>query len=140
MSFNWAEYLHLAEELTGIANSIAGEEARLRSTISRAYYAAFIRARNYLRHQDLDLPRNGDVHRYVRDYFDRSSNELHRMIANDLARLRISRNRADYDDIMTQLPVLARMSLKLAARVLANLDELLLQQREALLKSEVKRS
>ncbi|MBI4784919.1 MAG: hypothetical protein HY785_26970 [Oscillatoriophycideae cyanobacterium NC_groundwater_1537_Pr4_S-0.65um_50_18] len=134
MSFNWEEYLHLAEELTGIANSIAGEEARLRSTISRAYYAAFIRARNYLRvHQDIDLPRNGDVHRYVREYFDRSSNELHRMIANDLARLRISRNRADSDDIMTQLPVLARMSLKLAARVLANLDALLLQQ------SEVKR-
>ncbi|HEY9630086.1 MAG TPA: hypothetical protein V6C84_22560 [Coleofasciculaceae cyanobacterium] len=132
MSFNWEEYLHLAEELTGIANSIAGEEARLRSTISRAYYAAFIRARNYLRiHLDIDLPRNGDVHRYVREYFDRSSNELHRMIANDLARLRISRNRADYDDIMTQLPVLARMSLKLAARVLANLDALLLQQSEA---------
>ena len=138
MSFNWAEYLHLAEELTEIASSIAGEEACLRSTISRAYYAAFIRARNYLRHQDLDLPRNGDVHRYVRDYFDRSSNELHRMIANDLARLRISRNRADYDDIMTQLPALARMSLKLATRVLANLDELLLQQSEALLKSEAK--
>ena len=132
MSFNWEEYLHLAEELTGITNSLAGEEARLRSTISRAYYAAFIRARNYLRiHQDIDLPRNGDVHRYVREYFDRSSNELHRMIANDLARLRISRNRADYDDIMTQLPVLARMSLKLAARVLINLDALLLQQSEA---------
>jgi hypothetical protein len=76
---------------------------------------------------DIDLTRNGDVYRYVRDYFARSSNETHRMIANDLARLRISRNRADYDDIMTQLPVLARISLKLAARVLANLDELLLQ-------------
>ena len=49
MSFNWSEYLALAQQLAGKAQISATQESRLRSAISRAYYSAFIQARNHLR-------------------------------------------------------------------------------------------
>ena len=52
MSFNWSEYLGLAQQLAGKAQISATRESRLRSAISRAYYAAFILARNYLRDEE----------------------------------------------------------------------------------------
>ena len=58
MKFNWAEYLELAKELADITSTISSDsetdskprisEAKLRSSISRAYYAAFCIARNRL--------------------------------------------------------------------------------------------
>jgi len=47
MSFNWSEYLGLAQQLAGKAPISATRESRLRSAIIRGYYAAFIQARNY---------------------------------------------------------------------------------------------
>ena len=61
MKFDWCEYIKLAEEMANLAASTStgngstddtksGKiEARLRSSISRAYYAAYCIARNYLR-------------------------------------------------------------------------------------------
>lgn len=49
MTFNWSEYLDLARELTGKDTTPASQSAKLRSAISRSYYAAFIQARNFLR-------------------------------------------------------------------------------------------
>jgi hypothetical protein len=40
MSFDWSEYFSLAQELVGQPATPAGQEARLRSALSRAYYAA----------------------------------------------------------------------------------------------------
>lgn len=51
MSFDWSGYLDVAKELASVALTSANKEAKLRSAISRAYYAAFILARNYLRFQ-----------------------------------------------------------------------------------------
>lgn len=48
MSFHWSDYLELAEELQSKAVTSIIHEAYLRTAISRAYYAAFITARNYL--------------------------------------------------------------------------------------------
>ena len=48
MSFVWSDYLDLAKELLGSAVGSPIEEAKLRSAISRAYYAVFNEARNYL--------------------------------------------------------------------------------------------
>ncbi len=57
MSFDWSEYLNLAQELAGKATTPASQEAKLRA-ISRAYYAAFVQARNFLRDRDgLTIPR-----------------------------------------------------------------------------------
>lgn len=49
MSFDWSEYLNVAKELAGVETSAASQEAKLRAAITRAYYAAFIKARNHLR-------------------------------------------------------------------------------------------
>lgn len=47
MSFPWSHYLDLAKALAGQeTNGVASQEARLRSAISRAYYAVFCTARN----------------------------------------------------------------------------------------------
>ena len=46
MSFNWTDFLTLADALVRAPNSPGPEEASLRSAISRAYYAAFHVARN----------------------------------------------------------------------------------------------
>jgi uncharacterized protein (UPF0332 family) len=42
MSFDWADYLRLAESLVSNPNAPGPEEAALRAAISRAYYAAFL--------------------------------------------------------------------------------------------------
>jgi uncharacterized protein (UPF0332 family) len=61
MSFNCSDYLDLARELIGQTDITASEEAKLRSAISRAYYAAFIQARNHL------LDEKPDILKGVRD-------------------------------------------------------------------------
>jgi uncharacterized protein (UPF0332 family) len=80
MTFDWSEYLKLAQELAGQAVSPANKEAKLRSSVSRAYYAAFCKARNYLR--DIGghlIPSTPEAHIYVRDEFKRSPNKLGRI-------------------------------------------------------------
>lgn len=46
MSFEWADYLTLAEALSRNPGVPGPEEAALRTAISRAYYAAYRRALN----------------------------------------------------------------------------------------------
>ena len=49
MSFDYIDYLYLAQELVGQTPPQAAQpEAKLRSAISRAYYAAFLKARAFL--------------------------------------------------------------------------------------------
>ena len=68
MTFDWSEYLKLAQELAGQTVSPANEEAKLRSSVSRAYYAAFCKARNYLRDiEGHSIPSTPEAHRYVRE-------------------------------------------------------------------------
>ena len=48
--FDWEHYLNLAYELAGTSPpSVPDAEAKSRAAISRAYYAAFCHARNYLK-------------------------------------------------------------------------------------------
>ena len=72
MNFDWSEYLNIARELAGQATASFSAEAKKRSAISRAYYAAFCSARNHLRDRDNDqnIPVGGDAHGYVRKQFN----------------------------------------------------------------------
>jgi uncharacterized protein (UPF0332 family) len=58
MPFDWPEYLRLAEELA----QRQSDEAALRSAISRAYYAAFCCACNYLRQKGIPVPQGEGSH------------------------------------------------------------------------------
>lgn len=74
MRFNWSDYFKLAQELVRQSLRSRIKEAKLRSAISRAYYAAYIKARNHLRDKDgVTIPRR-DVHQYVINFFSNSSN------------------------------------------------------------------
>lgn len=82
MSFDWSEYLNVAKELAGIATNPANQEAKLRAAISRAYYAAFIKARNHLRdNEGHSIPRTADAHRYVWEQFDTSPEPVRQNVA-----------------------------------------------------------
>ncbi len=125
MSFDWSEYLHLAQELAGQPATVAGEEARLRAAVSRAYYAAFCQARNYLRDKEgHSLPQGSEVHKFVYEKFQKSSDSVRVQIGLNLNRLRIERNKVDYDDTVPGLSKLTHNCIELARRVLQSLSQL----------------
>ena len=127
MSFDWAEYLSLAEDLAGVTVSGPpfGVEARQRSCVSRAYYAAFILARNYLRDVDqIPVPRSGAAHVFVAMTFQNHTDPRRTRIGSRLRRLRDDRNRCDYDDVVVNLVNLAAASVVRARQIVADLAQL----------------
>jgi uncharacterized protein (UPF0332 family) len=120
MSFDWSQYLTLALELAGRSGCKASKEAKLRSSVSRAYYAAFCKARNYLRDAEgHTIPSTGDAHKYVRDQFESSSDTKRKKIGVDLHRLRNSRNAADYYDFVPALNSVVQVALSRANKVIS---------------------
>src|SRR4051812_17673884 len=103
MSFNWTEYLTLAQTLAQQAPGSPTPEALLRSAISRAYYAAFIQARNRLRDVERRPVPRRDVHEYVIRQFTNSRDYKRQKVGKNLVRLREHRTRADYDNILADL-------------------------------------
>jgi uncharacterized protein (UPF0332 family) len=130
--FNWSKYLDLAKEL-GSSNSEESNEAKLRSSISRAYYAAFCKARIYLRDIEKDprlQPQNYpnkdfNVHQYVIDNLkSRKKKEEKELvkIGEYLFRLRQQRNKADYDDFVSSLPSSVKQAISSAELAISELD------------------
>jgi len=125
MSFDWSEYLNLAQELAGQATGPSSQEAKWRSAISRAYYAAFCEARNHLRDKERhSIPRGVEIHRYVRNQFKKSPDRVRKEVGENLNRLRIDRNKADYDDTVAGLSADTKKALKLAERIISKLGSL----------------
>src|SRR6266851_2866953 len=105
MIFDWLEYLSLARELVVQSTGTSSQEARLRSAISRAYYAAFKMAFAYLRARDSSIVFvRTDIHTYVLERFKYNPDLAHREVGVNLDRLRRERNKADYDDSIDRLP------------------------------------
>ena len=135
MSFQWSEYLDVAQELAEQARNAPPDlqEARYRASISRAYYAAFGKARDHLRFQEnIQEPRplvssageRLNIHQYMRETFmNRPGLEG---VGADLNRMRLYRNRVDYDDtnLLQRLPWAAQDTLTRAKRVFTRLDSL----------------
>jgi uncharacterized protein (UPF0332 family) len=135
--FNWQDYFDLSLELANINNieevsNLTNDrkprsEAHLRSSVSRAYYAAFCIARNYLR-DELDDPRlkkqNNDVneHQYVADELKNSRDKILNKAGTDLSRLRIYRNQSDYDDSIRNITSTAEMSIRLADNIIRSIN------------------
>lgn len=125
MTFDWSEYFNLARELAGQATSPANQEAKLRSSVSRAYYAAFCKARNYLRDVDkLSVPIDGSAHQYVQEKFEISSDPLRKQLGEDLKRLRRRRNMADYWDSVRNPESETKMSLAWGEQILTAITSL----------------
>ncbi len=125
MSFDWSDYLSLAESLSQHPEAPGPEEAALRAAISRAYYAAHCTARNFARSRGITLTRTGRDHQLVIDYFKESKDKGRKSIGLWLDRLRDDRNKADYDDTLTGDPRLqAQSSVAQARSVLTKLNTL----------------
>jgi len=121
--FDWSDYLVLARELGSSRPVPAPREARLRASISRAYYAAFCSAKNHLRDVDGDtgIP-DQDVHTYVRAKFANSPTVARQRVGSDLDRLFRARVFADYFDEFPGVRQKTVISLEYASRVLHNLS------------------
>ena len=115
MSFDWAEYLNLADALYRQRDTFANREACMRAAVSRGYYAAFCAARNRARDKDgLALSSDATDHRMVKDHYAGSSDRTRQKIGTLLTRLRNNRNQVDYQDTISALEPLSIASLKLA--------------------------
>lgn len=125
MTFNWSEYLDLARELTGKDTTPASQSAKLRSAISRSYYAAFIQARNFLRDREsLRIPRENS-HQFVISQFKNSpDDERRRKLGERLQILRGHRRQADYEDKIAGLVGKSEEALGLARRIISGLSNL----------------
>ena len=126
MSFDWSEFLRVAKELRSQDSHRIDREAELRSSISRAYYAAFKSAFNFLRDVDCDrlLSESPRIHGYVQDTFEQSHDMDRRSVGIRLKRLHEWRKKADYNDQMTGLQSTTDSSILLAEKALTTLTHL----------------
>lgn len=102
--FNPIDFLDLAKELTG------GNEAKLRTSISRAYYASFMFLRDIMRIAD----KTPEVHKNVVCALYHKNP----IIANKLHLLRRQRNLADYNTHFVINKENAKNAVKLADEII----------------------
>jgi uncharacterized protein (UPF0332 family) len=101
--FDWQEYYLLARVLLSQAESSTHKEAMFRSAVSRAYYAAFHRACNYLREMD-EYPTQQEfkssrkeTHKFLIDMFTDNLDHPERCEIGDMLQsLKSLRHQADY--------------------------------------------
>jgi len=119
VSFTGSDFLTFAQNL------VLGSptEAELRNAISRAYYAAFLRAREYCWHKGDIVDQTGRAHEQVRRNLQRRGQ---RHLAADLLNLHLLRKNADYDITFPKpdLSAEANAAEQLAAMVIAAIDAL----------------
>ena len=120
MKFDWSTYLVVARHLISAPLPVKIHEAALRSSISRAYYAAFCTARDYVR-EVFPVPQTGQAHAVVWDYF---RNRRAQMVARKGIRLRAHRRKADYGDEVAGLAALAREDIRLSEEVIESVRRL----------------
>lgn len=129
MSFDWIDFLLLAEGLYNNPQSLGPEEASWRSSASRAYYAVFRMVRDFAETETgYEVKGFGTDHTSVPLHLQASDHKPHVDIGIKLDRLRLNRRWADYDDNLKQGPrKLAEVSVLTARRIL----ELMNNQPEA---------
>ncbi len=113
MSFDWQDYVALAQELAD-----RPEEACLRSAVSRAYYGVFCIARN-LKGLKEHTPKN--LHWSVIEEYRNSSNREDREIGSILDKLRRARNHADYREDKPVTKGIAERAVLLAKDILTKM-------------------
>jgi uncharacterized protein (UPF0332 family) len=128
MTFSWTTYFTLAQELLKAAPNSPLEETRLRSAISRAYYAVFNESRIFLeaRIPNIVIPKTGKAHQVVPNLLisHNLSNQDWASVGNKLIILKRYRRQADYDDFVRKLPSTAKLSILEASAALALLRSL----------------
>jgi len=122
MSFDWREFVRLAERTRGQGATLPEKEAADRSAASRAYYGAFHVALEDAVSTGYARFRSGDDHTHVEKHLRecRETNKNRWAAAKELNRLKDLRNKADYDNLLDRKPEsLAVQAITMAKRVLA---------------------
>jgi hypothetical protein len=113
-TFDWSDYLKLAEELAK-----RREEYCLRTAISRSYYYVYHLARKRIIDNGFIIVRGGDSHKQVWEKFDGSPEFDCKKLYQLAKRLKDKRQQADYDQvfprIQDELPEVLQMTRKFAA-------------------------
>lgn len=123
MSFDWSEYLNLAKEFAGETTTPANQEAKLRVSISRSYYAAFNLIKDFLQDkEDPSIPTTGDAHRYFTRQFKLSPDPVHKSLGYKLTRMRLFRNQADYVALFPGVSAFTKRAIKLSEKVIYSLN------------------
>lgn len=121
MAFDWEQYLLLARQLAE-----KGNEASLRAAMSRAYYAAFHKARQ---HQGghigtYETDPNAGSHDVVWRYYWNHRNPNYRRIGEWASRLKAARVVADYREDALISPQKAKDTCDIASRIINRLAHL----------------
>ena len=126
MSFDWPDYLTLAQALSGNERATPTEEARLRAALSRAYYAVYGPAKLVAKARDEYVPQRFETwHQSLIRHFKASSDRTRKSIGANLERMQKNRERADYErNFNGDLAFEASLMLKMGAAVLEMLDSL----------------
>lgn len=123
MAFDWLQFLELAKELAA-----RDDEASARSAISRAYYAAYHWARDYVVQELAVTVPKAEAHQAVWDALMRQGRKRAEYAAGAGGkRARVLRNQADYEARMPggQTPKeTAQVAVKAAEAIIRNLDSL----------------
>jgi uncharacterized protein (UPF0332 family) len=126
MTFDWKDYQEVARDWQRNPLSLY-EEASVRSSISRAYYAAFCTSRNFARDNDkLSLTKTGKDHSLVSEHFKFARTKDRKRIGVWLKRLKDNRRQADYEDIIlnTDLTSMAQSSITITDNLLKLINTL----------------
>lgn len=124
MSFPWQDYLALAQALGNAPRGDDLREAKYRSAISRAYYAAYHHALQYYQQTYRRRPpavRDGGVHKALCDALIASTTPSEQLGGGSLEELKANRHDADYDADAAVGDGLVALSLHLAADVMDQL-------------------
>lgn len=122
MSFDWLHYIDIAQELFSQAPNSSHKDASLRSSISRAYYGTFHKARHRIYSKwGVSVPEDATAHTQLRREFKKRN---YQKIAATLNRMRVDRNHADYDDSLVNLTTTAQENLKRASNVVSELSKI----------------
>lgn len=116
MSFDWEDYLRLAEKIVNDPISFEHIESAHRSAMSRSYYAAFHIAASK---SGYPLTGFGEDHSALR----RHLSGLHNRTSKDLAELYELRRAADYDDALDDpAKKMAETAVVYARRIVSSLS------------------
>lgn len=128
--FDWEEYLKLAHELASTPGAPAACcEAKLRASVSRAYYSVLIRARNHLRDIHGLSFNDKKLHTEVIGKFcnppknaPTPTQKTYNELGVNLGRLSDNRGKADYHDFIRDPQKLNEASLRFAIKIAGLLD------------------
>lgn len=125
MSFDWSEYLKIANKLVQAKSTFYASEGCQRTAISRAYYAAYCKARNLARDRGwVTLTKSAKDHSIVKNHFQNSRQRNKSRIGVILDRLRDDRNDADYEDVLNNPNAIASVSIMRAKKIFRLLSSL----------------